>query len=187
MPLILASRSPRRKKILEELGIPFRIIPSAVSEKIVSKGKLSPAKLVKILALRKAQNVASRLKEGLVLGADTVVVLRGKIIGKPEDEADARKILGQLSGSLHWVYTGLALIKKPGEKKIVGFEKTRVLMRKFSGQEIKKLAGKHLDKAGAYAIQESEDQFVEKIEGDYNNVVGLPVKKLQQMLRKIGE
>lgn len=189
MELILASRSPRRKKILQQLArlwpITFKVIPSDISEELPSPARLAPAALVKTLALKKAAATAAKIKQGIVLGADTIVFLNNKIIGKPKDAQEAVKILRQLSGSKHWVYTGLALIEKPSGRKLVGFEKTRVSMRKFSRDEIKRLAGKHLDKAGAYAIQEGEDAFVEKIEGDYYNVVGLPVKKLAQMLSKL--
>lgn len=181
--LILASASPRRRDLLKNEGIKFKVVPSMVSEDYRSK---KPANIVKELALKKAVSVASRLKSGIVIGADTIVVLKGEIIGKPKDKADAARILGMLSGTYHKVYSGVAVVDAMSGKKIVDYEASRVKMRRLSRKEIARFAVKHLDKAGAYAVQEKGDAFVEKIEGDYFNVVGLPVRKLKCMLSKFG-
>jgi len=114
------------------------------------------------------------------------VVLKGAIIGKPEHEKDAVDILSKLSGTYHRVYSGVAVVNAATGKKKVSYEVSRVKMRRLSPQEIKNVAHKHLDKAGAYAVQEKEDAFVEKIEGDYFNVVGLPLKLLRLMLSGFG-
>lgn len=180
--LILASASPRRKKLLKILGLKFKVIPSNVSE----VAKLRKAHSVAMeLALRKAISVAEKLKSGIVIGADTIVVIKGEIVGKPRDKKHARQIIKDLNGSLHRVYTGVALVDAATKRRIVDYEMTKVKMRKLDAASLKKITGKHMDKAGAYAIQEKDDAFVEKIYGDYNNVVGLPVAKLKKMIKKI--
>ncbi|MCX5781628.1 MAG: Maf family protein [Elusimicrobia bacterium] len=179
-PVILASVSPRRIALLKQWGLKFKIIPSHIKEHTLLK---KPSFIVKELALRKAESVAKKLKEGLVIGADTIVVLKGHIIGKPADELHSREILKKLNGSFHKVYTGIAVIDSKTNQKKVDYEVSRVKMRKLSDTEINKLAGKHMDKAGAYAVQEKDDAFVEKIFGDYYNVVGLPYKKTKKLLK----
>ena len=120
------------------------------------------------------------------IGADTIVVLNGHIIGKPKDELHSREILSKLNGSVHRVYTGVAAINAGTGKKEVVYEVSRVRMRRLSSYELTRLAGKHMDKAGAYAVQEKGDQFVEKIYGDYYNVVGLPYSKTKFLLKHFG-
>jgi septum formation protein len=182
---ILASASPRRRQLLREMGIKFKVIPSSIREK--ADPGLSPAQLVKKLAWQKAADVARQFKgkKGIVIGADTIVVRRGEILGKPRDPRHARQILNKLSGSIHFVYTGVAVIDTWADKKIVAYEKTRVIMKKLSPDEIKYHSVRHLDKAGAYAVQEEKDAFVEKIEGCYYNVVGLPISLLKRMLKQL--
>jgi septum formation protein len=181
--IILASASPRRKQILAELGLKFSIVPSNIREETSHK---RPSSIVVDLALQKAGSVASKLRSGLVVGADTIVVLKGEIIGKPRDRKDAANILRKLSGSCHRVYTGLAVIDAETGRTVKAFEMSKVKMRRIAPGELERLAGKHMDKAGAYAVQEKDDAFVEKIEGDYFNVVGLPVGLFKRMLRKFG-
>lgn len=184
---ILASASPRRRQLLQEMGMKFRIIPSSIREKTAPG--LTPAQVVRRLALQKAADVARRFKSKkyVVIGADTIVVRRGEILGKPRDPKHARQILNKLSGSIHFVYTGVAVIDTWTGKKVVAYEKTRVKMKQLSAAEIMYHSGRHLDKAGAYAVQEEKDAFIEKIDGCYYNVVGLPIALLQQMLKKLGQ
>jgi septum formation protein len=181
--VILASASPRRIELMKEWGLKPRIIPSHIDEKTRYR---RPHEHVKDLALQKARSVAERVAAGIVVGADTIVVLKGTIIGKPRDERDAARILGSLSGSRHRVYTGIAAIDAASGATRVTYAVSTVKMRRLAPGEIRRLSGKHLDKAGAYAVQEKEDSFVEKIEGDYFNVVGLPRQKLRQLLRPFG-
>lgn len=182
---ILASASPRRKQLLQEMGLKFKTIPSAIQEKI--NPALAPSQLVKKLARQKAGDVARRFqgKKLIVIGADTIVVRRGEILGKPRDPLHAREILNKLSDSIHYVYTGVAVIDTFTGKKIVDYEKTRVKMKKLSPAEIEFHSRRHLDKAGAYAVQAEKDTFIEKIDGCYYNVVGLPIQLLKRILKKL--
>jgi septum formation protein len=181
--LILASASPRRKELLKALGLKFRVLPSHIPE---DTQHTKPRNIVMELALKKAEATARKLRDGVVIGADTIVVLNGDIIGKPKDKKDARRILKLLSGSYHRVYSGIAVIDAWSGAAEIAFEISKVKMRKINGRELERLSGKHLDKAGAYAVQEKDDAFVERIEGDYFNVVGLPVKLLCGVLKKFG-
>ncbi|MDD5259472.1 MAG: Maf family protein [bacterium] len=182
---ILASASPRRKQLLKEMGLRFKIIPSSIKE--VADPTLSPSQLVRKLAWQKAADIAQRFrgKKYIVIGADTIVVRKGEILGKPRDPRHARQILHKLSDSVHFVYTGVAVIDAVTDQKIIAYEKTRVKMKKLSREEIKYHSGRHLDKAGAYAVQEEKDAFIERIDGCYYNVVGLPRNLLKGMLKKI--
>ena len=179
-PLILASASPRRRILLRRLKVPFRIIPSKVSERTREK---DPRRLVVQLALRKARDVARFHPEAAVLGADTIVVCRGEIIGKPRDLADSRRILELLNGRWQEVYTGIAVAWEGGKKTLARAVKSRVLARRLNPAQLSRLAGKHPDKAGAYAVQDKDDPFIERIEGDYDNVVGLPLDATRRLLR----
>ncbi len=181
--VILASASPRRSGLLKDWGLKFKVIPSRVGEETKQK---SPRAIVKELALRKALSVAGQAKSGIVIGADTIVVYGGEIIGKPTDEKHAEKILSKLNGTYHRVYSGVAVVDAATDRKAVDYEVSRVKMRRIPGSEVARLSKKHLDKAGAYAIQEKSDAFVEKIEGDYYNVVGLPYGKLKKALSRFG-
>ncbi len=183
VPLILASASPRRRELLDQLGVPFKVVVADVDE---TPGFVErPAELVEELAHRKARAVAESTPKGLVIGADTVVVLRGKILGKPRDEAEARLMLRELEGTSHEVYTGVAVIDAASGKAAVGHERTVVHFRHLTEDEINTYVatGEPADKAGAYAIQGLGALLVTRIEGCYSNVVGLPLVRLAEMCR----
>lgn len=178
--IVLASGSPQRKKILRSAGIKFKIYPSHIKETI--KKNLTPAEIVKDLAYRKANFVAAKFPERFVLGADTMVFIKGKLIGKPVNEADARKILNQLSAAWQKVYTGVAVICRNGNVQKIGVAVSSVKLKKLQEKDILRSIKKHMDKAGAYAVQEKGDPYVEQIRGDYDNVVGLPMRLVKKLL-----
>ncbi|MGG3888706.1 Maf family protein [Metabacillus fastidiosus] len=182
--LILASGSPRRRELLENLRIPFSVIVSEIEE--IIDPNLSPAETVMSLALQKAEAVAENYRDVYVMGADTVVVLDGQILGKPKDEADAIDMLKKLSGRAHDVFTGVALVH--GTENHLFYERTKVTFWDLSEQEIYKYAGtkEPLDKAGAYGIQGFGSLLVKEIHGDYFSVVGLPVARTVRELRAFG-
>jgi len=180
--LVLASASPRRRHLLRKLNIPFTVIPSHVSE---TSRERNPIRLVRNLALRKAKATARTLEHGIVLGADTVVVLRRRILGKPRDARDASRMLGQLSGTTHAVYTGVALVEAGTKRALVAYAKSEVRMKKIPPEDLRKLSRKHLDKAGSYAIQEKRDPIARVVKGSYDNVVGLPVDLVKALLKKL--
>jgi len=183
--LILASASPRRRELLRMLGLDFEILVSNAEE---SKGELpdSPGEQVMELAARKAGEIAGLHPDALVIAADTIVVAEKQILGKPGDEEDARRMLSFLSGRWHEVYTGVALVKAAEKKRLVDYERTRVKFRPLSREEIDRYirSGEPMDKAGAYGIQGLGAVLVERIEGCYFNVVGLPLTKLTLMLKE---
>jgi len=184
--LILASASPRRKHLLSQLGLDFTVEPSGDEENIYAN--LPPDVIAVTLAENKARNVAGRHQDGLVLGADTIVVIDGRILGKPRDTGHAMEMLSRLSGRWHSVYTGLALIDAETGSQIKDFEESRVKFKNLSEREIKNYinTGEPLDKAGAYGIQGKGSLLVEKIEGCYYNIVGLPLFKLNTLLLEFG-
>lgn len=184
--IILASSSPRRKQLLEQLGLSFEIIPSDIEE--VIEPQLSLREQAESLALQKAQAVAEKVAEGIVLGADTLVALGNEIIGKPQDEQDAKRILKKLRDRQHTVVTGFVLIDKETNRTIVKSVETKVWFRKFSSEEIDAYVAREnlMDKSGAYAITGIAAVFIEKIEGDFYNVVGLPLFTLARELNKLG-
>lgn len=182
--VILASQSPRRKELLGRIFAEFTVIPSAAEESACAD---SPAEYVTALARAKAEEVSARVGKGaLVIGADTVVACDGVILEKPKDEQDAFRMLSALSGRDHAVYTGFAICKDG--KTVVDVEETRVWFRKLSDDEILRYIATRepMDKAGAYGIQDKGAQLVRKIEGDYFNVVGLPICKLCERLHALG-
>ncbi|MDQ7041377.1 MAG: Maf family protein [Rhodothermus sp.] len=184
VPLILASRSPRRRKLLQQLGLDFEVYPSDLDE--TATNHRVPEQLVEQLALEKARLIAARFPEALTLGADTIVVLDGEVLNKPADEAEARAMLRRLSGRTHTVYTGVALIHPASQREMVDYEATRVTFAPLTDAEINAYVatGAPLDKAGAYGIQDDYGAvFIRRIEGDYYNVVGLPLHRLYCMLR----
>ena len=187
MDLILASSSPRRSDLLAGLGLRFEAVPSRFPEQHEGRPG-DPARLVEALALGKAREVADRLGRGLVLGADTVVIRDGEILEKPADAAEAGKMLAILAGRWHEVYTGLALVAPVTGNCLVEHERTRVKFRHLTPHEIEAYVqtGEPLDKAGAYGIQGLGAVLVERIEGCYTNVVGLPLARLAVMLREFG-
>ena len=179
--LILASSSPQRRLLLRRLRRPFRVIASRVSERCDEK---NPRQLVLLLAKRKALAVAKTHPGALVLGADTIVVCRGRIIGKPRDARHAMNILQLLNGRWQHVYTGIAVAGKGGKTLLQAAVVSRVKARRLSCARLLSLAGKHLNKAGAYAVQDRRDPFIERIEGPLDNVVGLPVEAVRLLLRR---
>lgn len=185
--IILASASPRRKELLLQAQIPFVVRPSEVDEEAVELYG-SPAKKAETLAYLKARDVSGKISEGLVLGADTVVVLEDEIFGKPQNEADAFNMLTRLSGREHSVITGVALIDSGTGKVETGCEETKVKFAELSPAEINYYisTGEPQGKAGAYAVQGMGALLVEGIQGCYANVVGLPLMKLRRMLEEFG-
>ncbi len=184
MKLILASGSPRRRELLEMLGAEFEVIPAKGEE--VPHPELSPAELVKALSRAKAEEVAAAHPEALVIGADTVVAIGSCVLGKPQDEADAAEMLRRLSGCSHKVYTGISIVKNGVTHSHA--EETDVRFAPMSEEDIAAYiaTGEPMDKAGAYGIQGRASLFIEGIEGDFFNVMGLPVCALGKMLRELG-
>jgi septum formation protein len=187
--IVLASASPRRAEILHNAGIPFECRPVIFDE------SRRPAELrgdyVRRLALGKARLCASEnatREDSLFIGADTVVVAEGEILGKPSSEDDAHRMLGLLSGRVHEVHTGLAILRRPGTSEGVVDEITRVTFAPLSDEEIENYVatGEPFDKAGAYAIQGIAGRYITRIEGCYFNVVGLPLARLWSLLRDFG-
>jgi septum formation protein len=178
-PLILASASPQRRKILKKLGIPFEIVPSRVSERSSEK---DPRRLVVQLARRKALSVAKRRPGAVVLGSDTLVVCKGEILGKPKNRKDSERILRLLNGAWQRVYTGVAVVA--GKRVYTDCAVSKVLARKLSDEQLLKFAGKHMDKAGAYAVQDKQDPFIARVVGDLDNVIGLPLRSVRKTLRR---
>lgn len=183
--IILASGSPRRRELIAGLGWNFEVIPPQVDEKKIDGEP--PAELVKRLAEEKASSVASRFLGNWVLGADTVVALEGRILGKPNSEGEAAEMIAELSGRTHSVFTGVALIAPDG-RKLINAEETRVTFRPLEKEDILAYIalGESMDKAGAYAIQERGTLLAERIDGCYFNVVGLPLFRVSQMFAEMG-
>jgi septum formation protein len=178
--LVLASGSPRRAEILERAGWPHEIIVAGVDETLLPNEEA--AAYVQRLARSKAEKVAGDLSEGLVLGADTTVVVANQILGQPVDEADARRMLKLLSAKWHEVLTGVALVRVGGETR-VAYETTRVRFAEMSAGEIDWYigTGEPFGKAGAYGIQGKASLFIEEIEGDYFNIMGLPIRLVYEL------
>lgn len=188
MKIILASASPRRRELLQQISLEFQIKVSDLEEKIT---KTLPHEIVEELSLQKALNVAEQLnqdKEGfIVIGADTIVAVGNRIFGKPKDKEEAKEMLHTLQGNAHYVYTGITLCYG-NENTHTFHEATKVTFYAMSEKEIEEYVatGEPMDKAGAYGIQGIGAKYISHIEGDYNNVVGLPVGRLyQEMKQKI--
>lgn len=184
--LILASGSPRRKEILEKLGIPFDVIPSNYEENMTEN--IAPEELAKKLALGKATDVAGKVSNSIVIGADTFIYFEGKKLGKPKTSEKAAEMLTEMSGKPHLIYTGYAIIDSDTKQTVLGCCETKVYFRQLNSSEIKNYvnSGEPLDRAGAYAIQGIGSVIVEKIVGDYFNVVGLPISQVAQSLKEFG-
>jgi len=178
--LVLASGSPRRAEILERAGWPYEIIVAGIDETVLENE--DPAAYVQRLARSKAEAVANRLEEGLVLGADTTVVVANHILGQPADDDDARRMLRLLNAKWHDVLTGVAVVRVGGETR-VGYQTTRVRFAEMSEQEIDWYIATRepLGKAGAYGIQGKAALFIEEIEGDYFNIMGLPIRLVYEL------
>lgn len=185
--LVLASLSPRRKALLESAGIVPVVVPSGVDEESLAQ-PVEPGALVKALARRKIREVAAKMPGEYVLGGDTVVVIDGKILGKPRDEGDARDMLRRISGRTHLVYTGIALYEPVGGRVLDDHDVTRVTMRHMDEEEIEGYVdtGEPMDKAGSYALQGTGGFFVTRVEGDFSGVVGLPLPRVYGLLRLAG-
>jgi septum formation protein len=181
--LFLASKSPRRKQILKKMRFSFRVVNSSYEETF-PKG-VSPRDLVLRHAVGKAKGAVVKSAEGFVLGADTLVARKGKIFGKPKNLKDARKMLETLSGKVHEVYTGVALVDLATKKIRSDVAKTKVYFKKLSPEAIENYIRRVnvLDKAGAYGIQE-KIKIVRKIQGSYSNVVGLPEALIKKLIRE---
>ncbi len=186
-PLVLASGSPRRSEILRAVGWPFEATVSDVDE-TPREGEAAEV-YVRRLAQEKAGAVASARLFGLVLGADTVVVVEGDILGKPRDAEDAGRMLRRLSARTHEVLTGVALVRAETGRSISGVARTRVRFAELSDGEIERYVetGEPFDKAGAYAVQGRASLFIEAIEGEYWNVVGLPIRLVYELARGFGK
>lgn len=184
MRFYLASASPRRAELLKQVGIDHEVIIPDVEEKIDQD--LPPGQLAVLLASLKARAVADRLNKGLVLAADTLVIHNNKAIGKPRDRAEAREMLQFLSGDHHLVITGLCIINLDEGREASSFSETKVWMKKLAAETIDCYveSDEPLDKAGAYGIQGRAALFIEKIEGCYFNVVGLPLSLLDDLLKQ---
>lgn len=180
--IILASASPRRAELLTEMRQPFEIIPSNADETL--RPGADPLDEAARLAAAKADDVAARADDGIVIAADTLVVLDSEIMGKPRDRADAVEMLGRLSGSRHRVVTGVCVVNIRSGERIVETVSTTVTMKRMTEAQIREYvaSGEADGKAGAYAIQETADRYVERVEGSFNNVVGLPTERLRRIL-----
>ncbi len=184
--IVLASASPRRRDILQLTGLPFKVDPVNCTENMDIR--VSPRRLSRVLSAKKARIAAGKYPDGLIIAADTFVVFRGKIMGKPHTPAEAREMLAALSGKVHTVITGFTIIDTRTGKCISRSVETKVYFDKLSIKEINAYVrtGEPLDKAGAYAIQGLGSIFVRRIEGDYFNVIGLPLNAMKSCLIEFG-
>ena len=185
LPVVLASQSPRRRRLLERLGLSFSVEVSPAEEAIPDNP--SPPDLVQRLARVKVTPVASQHPDALTIAADTVVAFDGEVLGKPETRDAARTMLHRLSGTTHTVYTGIALARTASDRTVTAVESTDVTFGRLSDEEIDAYVatGSPMDKAGSYGIQDDTGAlFVERIEGDYYNVVGLPLRRFYLLTRR---
>ncbi|MCX8157066.1 MAG: Maf family protein [Verrucomicrobiae bacterium] len=185
--LILASASPRRVELLKQLGVEFDVMPSQVAE--VDHAFLTPREICLLNAWQKCRSVARRRPDAVVLGADTEVCLGARIFGKPASRGEAEAFLMELQGRVHEVVTGVCLMHWGRRRQWLGAEVTRVHFKPLSATEIADYLGliQPLDKAGAYAIQEHGERIIERIEGSYSNVVGLPLEMLREALNEFAD
>jgi septum formation protein len=180
--LILASGSPRRKELLEQINVSFTIVKSDIEE-IINKDE-HPSEIVQSLAIQKARDVLERNMDSIVIGADTIVAIENNVLGKPKDSEEAKEMLQSLSGKTHVVYTGVAFVTKDQEESF--YEETKVMFWNLTKKDIDNYikSGEPFDKAGAYGIQGLGATLVKKIEGDYFNVVGLPISRFIRELHR---
>jgi septum formation protein len=185
-PVVLASSSPRRREILEKTGLKFMVDAAEINED--HGRRMKPAELAKTISMEKAKVVAARHPCSIIIAADTFGVLGGRMLGKPRDENAARDMLGRMSGRRHRVVTGFTILDTETGKAVSKAVETKVYFRKLDSEEIEAYlkTGEPLDKAGAYAIQGMGALLVEKIEGDYYNVIGLPLSSLARELKRFG-
>jgi septum formation protein len=184
--IILASASPQRKELLEKIGLKFQVDPSNFPENL--RQDLPPEGVVKFISIGKASTVAVKYPDAIIIAADTIGVLKDRIIGKPHTSEEASKMLQSMSGKIHRVITGLTLIDTSSGKMLTRTVETKVRFKKLSPAEIQFYvqSGEPQDKAGGYAIQGMGALIVEKISGDYYNVVGLPLSTLADCLKEFG-
>ena len=184
--IILASSSPRRQQMLKLIDVPFEIVISNYEENNAMKSW--PSKIVMTHAKGKVGDVIPRVKSGVIIGADTLVYKDKRIYGKPKDMTDAYRMMKELQGKSHYVYTALALFDTDKKKWVIDYLRTKVSMRPLTKKEIDRYFKliNPLDKAGSYAIQEAGSIIIDKIEGCYYNVLGFPMAKLDEMMREIG-
>ena len=180
--LILASGSPRRRELLARMGYTFEILVPDVDEHVNGPAR----EVVGVLSLRKAEAAAEQLSDGIVIASDTLVSLNGEALGKPADAADARRMLRELSGNTHEVFTGVTLIDAATGRTESRVVRTGVRFRTLGDEEISAYirTGEPMDKAGAYAIQGGAHGFVEALDGSYENVIGFPVEDVRELLEK---
>ena len=183
-PIILASASPRRRQLLSNAGYEFVVVEPDVDESVFVTDGITACEYAEMLALAKAKSVAPGYPDALVIGADTVADFAGEIIGKPNDAEDAERITSKLFSAPHKVITGLAIVRLRDQTEIVRSDSTTVYPKPMTASQIAEhiQSGTWRDKAGAYAIQETGDEFVERIEGSLTNVMGLPMELLQSLL-----
>ena len=181
--IILASKSPRRKKLLTRAGIKFRVVPSNIEE---TSAYRKPALIVRELAWKKALSVALKHPGKPVLGSDTLVYCKGQVLGKPENHKDALRLLRLQNASWQAVHTGVALVWLRKGIFLAEAEVSRCKAKRLSEAELKSMASKHLDKAGAYAVQDTDDIFIERIDGRFDTVVGLSMNLVKKFMRKAG-
>jgi septum formation protein len=183
--LVLASQSPRRISLLRQIGMKVDVIPSDIPEEF--DPTMSAGENARRLSLRKAVDVGKRIDDAIIIGADTIVVLEGMLLGKPSDPDDAIRMLEILSGQTHTVYTGFSLLDRPSDRSVTDLERTSVTFRRLPRREIEEYvaSGSPLDKAGAYGIQDDYGAvFVTRIEGCFYNVVGFPLARFYTTLER---
>ncbi|MBI5598707.1 MAG: septum formation inhibitor Maf [Deltaproteobacteria bacterium] len=185
--IILASASPRRKELLKDISSSFEVRPADVDEGV--REDESPVGHTRRLAREKTGKVGEGLSGGIIIGADTVVVIDGEILGKPKDTDDARRMLGRLSGKAHTVVTSFCILNARTKETIAKTVESKVTMRRIHDAELEEYleTGEPLDKAGAYAVQGIGGKFIETVKGSYTNVVGLPVDEVKEALKKMGQ
>jgi septum formation protein len=184
--IVLASKSERRKMLLQQINLDFEIRESEYEEDMSAMS--DPCELAKFLALGKAQDVAKHYDDAIIIGADTFVFYEGKFIGKPKDKEDAKIILTNFSGNTHNIVTGLAIIDTKNNLIVSDYDEARVTFRKLSPEEIDDYiaTGEPMDKAGAYGLMHRAAVLIEKVDGDFYSVIGLPLNKLHVALKKMG-
>lgn len=186
LPIYLASKSPRRQKLLKQIGLKFKVKAVETEEKLIKSEP--PVQTVKRIAIEKLEAAKKEISKGIIITADTVVVIDGKIIGKPKDKKDAFKILKKLSGNTHFVFTGYCIYNSETKKSFTKYVRTAVKFREITKNEINDYieTGSPMDKAGAYGIQDDYGAvFIESIKGCYYNVVGLPISHFFETFKKV--
>lgn len=183
--IVLASGSPRRKDLMDKTGLDYIIDPADIDEREVKEK--SAEKLVEILAIKKAENVAVRHPDSIIIGSDLIVSLNDKQYGKPDDDADAKRMLKILRGTSHNILTGVAVLNTKNSKIATAVEKVDIKMRDYSDKEIDDyiLTGEQSDKAGAYAVQGLGGKLLESYKGDWDAIVGLPIKSLDRLIKEV--